>query len=116
MSIYDPQKNMAGTTLDLVGSFINHSCDPNAFVFFENSQLRVRSLKPIYPGDEITQTYVDFNAGVMMRQNLLQSDYFFTCKCKFIIALGPFILLSIMPCVGSRCREESLEVPNLGIK
>lgn len=30
----------AGTALDLVGAFMNHSCDPNAFVFFENSQLR----------------------------------------------------------------------------
>jgi SET and MYND domain-containing protein len=87
MSIQRPQQEMAGTTLDLVGSLINHSCDPNAFAFFENSELRVRSLKPIYPGDEITQTYVDFKAGVMVRQEVLQSEYFFTCKCKFIMGL-----------------------------
>lgn len=62
---------------------MNHSCDPNAFVFFENSQLRVRSLKPIQPGDEITQTYVDDKAGMMIRGEMLRSQYFFTCECKF---------------------------------
>jgi len=38
---------------------MNHSCDPNAFVFFENGQLRARSLKTIHAGDEITQSYTD---------------------------------------------------------
>jgi hypothetical protein len=82
MSIHHPLQETARTTLDLVGPLINHPCDPNAFVFFEGSELRVRSLTPIHPGDEITQTYVDSKAGVMMRQELLRSEYFFTCECK----------------------------------
>jgi SET and MYND domain-containing protein len=83
MSIQHPLSPSPGTALDLVGAFMNHSCDPNVFAFFENSQLRVRSLKPIQAGDEITQTYVDVQAGVMMRGEMLRSQYFFTCGCKF---------------------------------
>lgn len=82
MSIQGPLEKHYGTTLDLVGSFMNHSCDPNAHVFFEGSQLRVRSLKLINAGDEITQTYLSYNASVMMRGELLSSEYFFTCTCK----------------------------------
>ncbi|KAH8586054.1 hypothetical protein B0O99DRAFT_529442 [Bisporella sp. PMI_857] len=81
MSIHQPNQNTIGTTLDLVGSLVSHSCDPNAFVFFEQSQLRVRSLRPIKAGEEITQTYVDSKASVMMRQKIIKSDYFFTCEC-----------------------------------
>jgi hypothetical protein len=60
--------------------------------FFENSQLRVRSLKPINPGDEITQTYVDFKAGVKTRQELLKSDYFSVCHCKSLVNFKSFRL------------------------
>jgi SET and MYND domain-containing protein len=73
-----------GTTLDLVGSFMNHSCDPNAFVFFEGSQMRVRTLRPLRAGEEITQTYVDLSGSVFSRQVTTQKDYFFKCACKYI--------------------------------
>ncbi|KAH1417604.1 hypothetical protein KXX32_009427, partial [Aspergillus fumigatus] len=71
-----------GTTLDLVGSFMNHSCDPNAFVFFEGSQMRVRTLRPLRAGEEITQTYVDLSGSVFSRQVATQKDYFFKCACE----------------------------------
>lgn len=72
-----------GTTLDLFGSFINHSCDPNAFVFFEGNQMHVRSLRPLRAGEEITQTYVDMSAAVFYRQVITEKDYFFKCACKY---------------------------------
>lgn len=96
MNIHQPHQKTIGTTLDLVGSLVNHSCDPNTFVFFEQSQLRVRSLRPINAGEEITQTYVDSKPGVMMRQKILKSDYFFTCERKYRIDFGSVAFLMII--------------------
>lgn len=72
-----------GTTLDLVGSFMNHSCNPTALVFFEGRQMRVRSLLPLRAGEEITQTYVDPSGSVFVRQAITEKDYFFKCVCKY---------------------------------
>lgn len=80
--MHGPLEKFYGAALDLVASFMNHSCDPNAHAFFEGTQLRVRSLKPIQAGDEITLAYVDPKTGVMMRRELLSSNHFFACKCK----------------------------------
>lgn len=77
-----PREGIPGMALDLVSSFANHSCDPNAYVFFERSQLRMRSLKPIKAGDEITHSYLDIKNGVTIRREFLQSWYSFTCNCK----------------------------------
>ncbi|EPE31990.1 SET [Glarea lozoyensis ATCC 20868] len=46
-----------GTTLDPVISLLRHSCEPNVFIFFEGNQLRVRSLKPLKAGEEISRSY-----------------------------------------------------------
>ncbi|KAJ0421162.1 hypothetical protein BJY00DRAFT_312345 [Aspergillus carlsbadensis] len=70
-----------GTTLDLAGSLMNRSCDPNAFVFFEGRQMRVRALRPLRAGDEILQTYVDHTSSVFFRLATTESDYFFQCSC-----------------------------------
>ena len=75
-------KESVGAALDLVTATINHSCDPNAFVFFEGNQLRVRSLKRIPAGGEITVCYVDPTIDVAMRQELLKRDHFFDCCCS----------------------------------
>jgi len=76
------KKESIGAALDLVTATINHSCDPNAFVFFEGNQLRVRSLKRIPAGGEITICYVDPTIDVVMRQELLKLDHFFDCNCS----------------------------------
>jgi hypothetical protein len=75
---------------------MNHSCDPNVFVFFEKSQLRVRSTRPIKVGEEITQSYVDTKAGVMMRQRILKTHYFFTCECECITNFNSVTFLTII--------------------
>ena len=80
--INHPRDGSLGGALDLLRSFTNHSCDPNAFVFFDGNQLRMRSIKPIKVGDEITESYVDLKSGVMMRRETLQSKYSFACNCK----------------------------------
>jgi SET and MYND domain-containing protein len=62
---------------------INHSCDPNAFVFFEGHELRVRSLKQIAAGEEITICYLNPTLDVGARQVVLRHEYFFDCYCEF---------------------------------
>jgi hypothetical protein len=68
MCIWSAEGQMIGSCLDIVGSLMNHSCDPNAFVFHEGSELRVRSLKPIRAGEEITQSYYDGDTDVLPRR------------------------------------------------
>ncbi|KAJ5153723.1 uncharacterized protein N7500_009162 [Penicillium coprophilum] len=70
-----------GTTVDLVGSFMNHSCNPTAFVFFEGRQMRVRALRPLRAGEEICQSYADLSSSVFHRQEAIEKDYFFKCAC-----------------------------------
>ncbi|KAK0741997.1 hypothetical protein B0T21DRAFT_360516 [Apiosordaria backusii] len=60
---------------------INHSCEPNAFAFLEKGEIRVRSLKKIAPGEEITISYIDPSIDVKSRQEILMDEHFFECDC-----------------------------------
>ncbi len=102
--------------LDLAMAVINHSCVPNAFAFFENSELRVRSLTRITPGEEITICYIDPTVTVFKRQEALKHDHFFVCRCK----LQPHVTSALLTTTtrmrsansreaGTRCRSELLE-------
>ncbi|CZR66864.1 uncharacterized protein PAC_16765 [Phialocephala subalpina] len=71
-----------GAALDLFTSLMNHSCDPNAFVFCEGAQLRARSSRPIAAGEEITINYVDPSYDYSFRQKRLKPQYFFACQCE----------------------------------
>ena len=75
-------------TLDLFASLMNHSCDPNAFVFCKGAQLRARSLRPIAAGEEITISYVNPLYNYNFRQKRLKSKYFFACQCTSPSALS----------------------------
>ncbi|KAH7117606.1 hypothetical protein B0J11DRAFT_467994 [Dendryphion nanum] len=79
--IYPPERAGRGTSLDVVTSLINHSCDPNSFVFFEGNSLRVRSLRKLEAGEEITHCYADVTVDVFLRRRTLKDDYFFDCFC-----------------------------------
>ncbi|KAI1081427.1 hypothetical protein F5B20DRAFT_536023 [Whalleya microplaca] len=88
ISIRQPGQNVVlGTTLDVVASLMNHSCNPNVVLFFEGNELRVQSLRPLQANEELTQCYTDVQCDVLLRQKLLEENYFFTCCC-------------------ARCREE----------
>ncbi|KAK5652890.1 hypothetical protein OQA88_9556 [Cercophora sp. LCS_1] len=70
-----------GFSLDILSAAINHSCVPNAHIFFEGTQLRLRSLTKIPAGAELTISYVDPTVLFTGRQELLQREHFFTCAC-----------------------------------
>jgi hypothetical protein len=82
MSIESPERTLIGSSLDPFAALINHSCDPNSAVFFEVSELRVRSIMAIAPGEEITISYTNHNESFHFRQDQLLSKYHFTCKCQ----------------------------------
>ena len=72
-----------GTSFDIFASLFNHSCDPNAHIFFEGRTLRVRSLRCIPSGEEITISYIGNRADVITRRADLKAKWFFHCDCKW---------------------------------
>ncbi len=78
-----------GAIFDPITAVLNNSCAPNAFAFFEGNELRVRSLKSISPGEEITICYIDPTTAAFKRQAVLKAIYFFQCRCKFLPSWFP---------------------------
>ena len=70
-----------GITLDPLAALMNHSCNPNVFCVFEGTRIRVRSLRPIEVGEEVTMAYADPTVPLLMRREAL-SKWFFSCACK----------------------------------
>lgn len=81
MTIESPEGTVIGSCLDPFAALMNHSCDPNSAFFFEGPELRVRSIKSIKRGEEITISYTDPTESLDFRQKQL-SNYHFVCKCK----------------------------------
>ena len=78
---FTSRKEPVGVALDLLTSTVNHSCSPNAFAFWEEGQLRVRSLKSLKANDEMTVCYLDPTSVLLKRRTLLERDHFFYCRC-----------------------------------
>ncbi|KAI2808789.1 hypothetical protein BLOT_006737 [Blomia tropicalis] len=82
----------------LLSSLFNHSCNPNAFWYFNEGQFRLQSIRPILKGEEITISYgttqTTHKFETRQRANL---RYFFQCGC-------------------SACLEESVQVLALQCK
>lgn len=68
--------------LDPVLGFINHSCDPNAYVVMDGPTVSVRTLRPIKHDEEVFISYVDTTNPVSRRHVELMSRWFFDCKCE----------------------------------
>lgn len=69
---------------------INHSCDPNVRVTYVNSpefglQAHLLALRPIQPGEELLQSYIDQFQPFAARQKALK-DYGFDCACTKCVA------------------------------
>ena len=62
-------------------SMMNHSCAPNAILYFNQSQAQVKALRKIEKGEEICISYVDLTLGKKDRRALLRHQYFFDCSC-----------------------------------
>lgn len=80
-TLYPP---LDGTAFYATICRINHSCDPNVRVTYVNSlhglQATLIALKPIAPGEELVQSYIDQFQSLAARQKALK-DYGFQCTC-----------------------------------
>lgn len=68
---------------------MNHSCDPNVVHFLEQGQLRVRALKPIKAGEELTMSYLIDDPGYFLyeqRQAYIAENLHIECECKLLSA------------------------------
>lgn len=79
--------NNEGSGLYTIQSKINHSCQPNAEVTFDesNSELQVVALRDINENEEITISYLDecqLSRSRHSRQKYLQENYLFHCECE----------------------------------
>ncbi|MCB0345134.1 MAG: SET domain-containing protein-lysine N-methyltransferase [Bdellovibrionales bacterium] len=73
----------------MADDFVNHSCNPNAAVYFEQDKILLKALREIAPGEEI-----NFDYSLVMRDD----DTTFTCccgadNCRGVI--GPFSELPV---------------------
>ena len=62
-------------------SLLNHSCEPNAYLFVEGKELRIRSSKPLSAGDEITFCYCGPTEPVLLRDILKYTHLIEKCCC-----------------------------------
>ncbi|CAG5088126.1 Oidioi.mRNA.OKI2018_I69.PAR.g11739.t1.cds [Oikopleura dioica] len=70
-----------GSALYLDQSLLNHSCKPNAFPVFNGTNLIIKALEKIAPGEEIKIAYTDTKAVTADRREYLNSIYRFICAC-----------------------------------
>jgi hypothetical protein len=74
-----------GTAFYSIICHINHSCEPNVRVTYINCPqrgllARLVVLKPIAPGEELVQSYIDQFQSLAERRKALK-DYGFACSC-----------------------------------
>ena len=65
-------------------AMLNHDCRPNAAYFFDEKTLThyVHAIRPIYPGEEITITYINNELPRARRMRSLEKNWGFKCSCS----------------------------------
>jgi len=65
-------------------AMLNHDCRPNAAYFFDEKTLThyVHAIRPIYPGEEITITYINNELPRARRMRGLEKNWGFKCSCS----------------------------------
>lgn len=77
---------LEGTGFYRLHSCMNHSCEPNCRAILprqnsENNKAIIQAIQPIYPGTELTVSYIEEDEPYQARQESLR-DYGFTCTCS----------------------------------
>ncbi|KAJ8100310.1 hypothetical protein POJ06DRAFT_101439 [Lipomyces tetrasporus] len=67
----------------LLQSHLNHSCEPSVDVKIvgRTAGVKVTAKRQLYPGEELTTTYVDLKKDVMFRRQKLLEGWGFWCTC-----------------------------------
>ncbi|KAJ1969485.1 hypothetical protein IWQ62_000595 [Dispira parvispora] len=93
-------------------SLLNHHCNPNCAVLFEHRRAKLRTLRNISPGEELTISYIDTTLPTSWRQETLQDTYFFKCRCTLCSSpdLEMETLKTLFKCQNPSC-SGSLSIP-----
>lgn len=70
-----------GMTFDSTIALLNHSCNPNAAIVFDQNFASIRSIKDIARNEQVTIAYVDTTLKRARRRQELREQYFFECHC-----------------------------------
>ncbi|KAG9133732.1 hypothetical protein Leryth_018432 [Lithospermum erythrorhizon] len=71
-----------GNAVYMLPSFYNHDCDPNAHILWiENTSARLKALRDIQAGEELTICYIDASMDRDARQTILYEGFGFRCNC-----------------------------------
>ncbi|KAF4731045.1 hypothetical protein FOZ63_002993, partial [Perkinsus olseni] len=62
-------------------SLLEHSCNPNAFVFVHGREASVIAQVPISIGEPVSVSYIDAFAPITIRRQLLSAKFSFQCCC-----------------------------------
>jgi len=65
-----------------VGSLFNHSCSPNATLYYHGNRQIIRAMRDIQQGEEICITYTDVMNSRNHRKKILLEKYKFDCHCE----------------------------------
>ncbi|XP_015595002.1 SET and MYND domain-containing protein 4 isoform X2 [Cephus cinctus] len=116
------QQKRKATAIYPSASMMNHSCDPNIINSFWGSYLIVKSTKDITEGSEIVNCYGPHFRRMPRkeRQEILQSQYRFTCKCEpctnpnLQYFVERFQSLKCSKCSGPLCKTNGSSMHCLG--
>ncbi|ORX83366.1 SET domain-containing protein, partial [Anaeromyces robustus] len=60
----------------------NHSCSPNATLYYHGNRQILRAMRDIQKGEEICITYTDVMNSRSHRKKILLKKYKFDCHCE----------------------------------
>ncbi|RAR00061.1 SET domain-containing protein [Stemphylium lycopersici] len=81
LTLITPTLDPLGIMVDPTLCYLNHSCDPNAYIMMDGPRVSIRTLRPIKKDKEIFISYIDTTHPYHKRQEDLQTRWFFTCRC-----------------------------------
>ena len=80
-TLHDEELQPYGLGLYPLAALTNHSCDPSTAHAFESTQLVLRALRTIEPGEAVTISYIELAVPPSIRRAELRAGYSFECVC-----------------------------------
>ena len=74
--------DVIGVSMFVGVSWLEHSCDPNAYLIFKGSLLEIRAIKKISRYEKITINYLGEVGPFEHRRNTLKEIFYFDCECQ----------------------------------
>ena len=81
-SVFSSDLSEVGVALYPTASLFNHSCQPNTVAVFSGTRLSLRTVRPVFLGEQLFISYIETFQLKSERQAELQLQYHFTCGCE----------------------------------